>query len=209
MPLPNEQAGFNLHTFRQTIGDPGRPYLFLVNIPSIANDTIVTAMARSTTLPGYTIGTTPIAFQGVNIKIGTTPEFADWTVNFLCDEAHELRRIIMAWQAVIYDIGPGTTGHSNEYKSDRLGVAQLARTGAKVCTYNMVGAFPRTVGDIAVGHDQNAAIEQFDVTFSYDYFVVDSDFGDSTTTKSMIRATNFDIDRGTSRNNTNGNFRPD
>lgn len=208
MPLPNEPAGFNLYNFRDTIGDPGRPYLFLVNIPSIGNDTVVTAMARATTIPGYNIGFVPIQFQGVSIKIGTTPEFPDWTVTFLCDEAHELRRLFMQWQAIVYDIGPGLTGHSNQYKSDRMGVAQLARTGAKVASYQMVGTWPKTIADITVGHDQNAAVEQFDVTFSYDYFVIADDFGDATKAEPMIRASGLDIDRGATRNGVNGAFRP-
>lgn len=206
MPLPDTN-GFNLYSFRQTIGDPGRPYLFLVHIPEISNDTIVTAMARSTSLPPYTLGSTPIMFQGVAIKLATTPEFADWTVNFLSDEAQELNRLFKSWQAIAYDIGVGETGHSNEYKSDRMGVAQLARTGSKVATYNMVGAWPKTVGEITVGHDQNAAVEAFDVTFSYDYYVIDADFGDHTKAAPMIRSTEFDVGRGTPIGD--GSFRPD
>lgn len=208
MPLPNEPQGFNLHSFRQLIGDPGRPYLFLVQIPQIGRDTIVTAMARSTTLPAYNIGSVPIPFQGVNIKLGTTPEYADWTVSFLCDEAHELRRAFMSWQAIVYDIGVGETGHSNEYKSDQVGVAQLARNGQIMAAYNLVGTFPKTVGDITVGHDQNAAVEQFDVTFSYDYFILDDKFGESTTVDEMVRGNIPQISRGTSINGTDGNFNP-
>lgn len=206
MPLPDTN-GFNLYSFRDTIGDPARPYLFLIHIPEISTDTIVTAMSRASSLPPYTLGSVPIQFQGVAIKLATTPEFADWTVNFLCDEAHELNRLFRSWQAIAYDIGVGETGHSNEYKSDRMGVAQLARTGAKVATFNMVGAWPKNVGEITVGHDQNAAVEAFDVTFSYDYYVVDADFGDHTKASPMIRATEFDTDRGTPIGN--GSFKPD
>jgi len=206
MPLPDTQ-GFNLFSFRQTIGDPGRPYLFLVHIPHIGTDTVVTAMARTTTLPPYNVGNVNIPFQGVNIKLGTTPEFADWTVTFLSDEAHELHRLFNSWSAIVYDIGVGATGHSNEYKSDQVGVAQLARTGNIVTSYNLVGTWPKTVGEISVGHDQNAAVETFDVVFSYDYFVVDSDFGNHTKAESMIRGDVVQVDRGTALPE-NGGFNP-
>jgi len=207
MPLPNFD-GFNLYKFRETVGDPGRPYLFLVNVPQIGTDTVVTAMARSTNLPGYTVGQVAIPFQGVNIKIGTTPEYQDWTVNFLCDEAHELRRLFMNWQAIVYDVGLGLTGHSNQYKSDQVGVAQLARTGAIIAAYNMVGAWPKSVGDITIGHDQNSSIEQFDVTFAYDYYILDSKFGESTNAAAMIRGSAPQINRGNSINGSSNNFTP-
>lgn len=206
MPLQPD-VPFNLHSFRQTIGDPGRPYLFLVHIPHIGTDTVVTTLARTTTLPGYNVGQVLIPFQGVNIKLGTTPEFPDWTVTFLSDEAQELRRIIMNWQAIVYDIGVGETGHSNEYKSDQVSVAQLARTGDIVAAYNFAGCWPRTVAEITVGHDQNAAVEQFDVTFSYDFFTLNDEFGDATKADAMIRGTVFNIDRGTSLPE-NGSFNP-
>jgi hypothetical protein len=197
MPLaPNEN--FNLYNFRNTIGDPARPFLFIVHIPEIGTDTIVTAMARSTTLPALNIGTIPIPFQGVNIKIGGTPEIADWTVNFLCDEAHELRRLFLKWQTLEYDLGTGLVGHSHTYKSDQLGVAQLARNGEQVARYGMVGAFPKTVGDIAVGHDQNGTVETFDVTFSIDYFILVDQFGGQTRQDSFVQNTrSVQINRGT------------
>jgi hypothetical protein len=207
MPLPSEPQGFNLHSFRQIIGDPARPYLFLVNIPQIGRDTVVTAMAKSTSLPPYTLGKVPVNFQGVPIQIGTVPTFGNWNVTFLCDEAHELRKLFMSWQSIIYDIGTGTTGHSNEYKSDQVGVAQLARTGGIVSTYNFVGAFPESVAEITVGHDQGGALEEFAVTFSYDYFIVDSAFGESTKVAPMVRGNIVQVGRGNALPE-NGNFNP-
>jgi hypothetical protein len=197
MPLnPNDQ--FNLFDFRRTIGDPARPFLFLVSIPEIGTTTVTTNLARSTELPAYRIGSIPIPFQGVNIKLGGTPEFADWTVNFLCDEAHELRRLFFKWQSLVYDIGTGLLGHSHTYKSDNLGVSQLARNGEAVAQYGFVGAFPKEVGQIAVGHDQNGAVETFDVTFSYDYFVLVDQMGTQTNRGPMVRNNkSVKINRGT------------
>jgi len=186
MPLnPNDQ--FNLFDFRRTIGDPARPYLFLIHIPEIGTQTVTTAMARSADLPAYTLGSVPIAFQGVNIKLGGTPEFPDWTVSFLCDEAHELRRLFFKWQTIAYDIGTGLLGHSNTYKSDQVGVAQLARNGERVAQYGLVGAWPKSVGQITVGHDQQGDVEKFEVIFSYDYFIMVDQFGTQSNRGPMVR----------------------
>lgn len=196
MPLGDRE--FNLHNFRNLVGDPARPYLFLVHIPEIGNDDVMTALARSTSLPGLTLGEATVAFQGMNIKIGAPPTFNDWTVTFLCDEAHELRRIFFRWSSLVYDPGNMTLGHSNTYKSDNIGVAQMARNGQKVATYGLVGAYPKAVADIQVAHDQTGAIETFDVTFAYDYYILTDQFGDQVTNISkFVRSDRSPrIDRG-------------
>jgi hypothetical protein len=176
MPIADEP--FNLHDFRKIVGDPARPYLFLVHIPEIGTDKVMTCMARSTELPGYDLGEVGVHFQGMQINLGTPPTYGPWTVNFLCDEAHELRRIMLRWQSLVYDAGTMLLGHSDSYKSDQLGVAQMARQGQKVAVYGFVGAFPKTVGPISVGQDQTSGVETFDVTFRYDYYVIINQFGD-------------------------------
>lgn len=184
---PNEP--FNLYNFRQTVGDPSRPFLFVVTIPEIGSDTIVTAMARSTSLPAVTMGGVEIPFQGINMKIGSTPSFEDWNVTFLCDEAHELRRLFLKWNSLIYDVGTGLVGHSNSYKSDKIGVAQLGRNNEKVAKYGFVGAYPSTIGAIELNHGTTGEAETFQVTFKYDYFVMVNQFGEQTTAQPFVRPT--------------------
>jgi hypothetical protein len=180
---------FNVYNFRNAVGDPARPYLFLVHIPEIGTDTVVTAMARSTTLPEKQVQDVQIPFQGVNLKIGSTPTYGDWTVSFLCDEAHELRRLFLKWNSLIYDVGTGFVGHSNTYKSDKMGVAQLGRKGEQVARYGFVGAYPKQIGNIAVDHGQATEAERFDVIFSYDYWILVNQFGEQTTAGSEVRPT--------------------
>jgi hypothetical protein len=188
MPIsPNDN--FNLYNFRNTIGDPARPFLFLIHIPEIGTNTVMTALARGTTLPGLDIGEIPIPFQGVNIKLAGTPTFGTWEVSFLCDEAHELRRLFFKWQTLAYDIGTGLVGHSHTYKSDAMGVAQLARNGEQVAKYGLVGAYPKAVGEIAVGHEKSGEFEQFSVTFNMDYYRLVDDLGEQSNTQSFVGST--------------------
>lgn len=192
---PNEP--FNLYNFRQTIGDPARPFLFLVTIPEIGSNTVVTSMARSTTLPEITMSDVGIPFQGMTMNIGGTPSFSEWNVTFLCDEAHELRRLFLKWNSLIYDVGTGLVGHSNTYKSDKVGVAQLARNNAPVAKYGFVGAYPKTVGPIDLDHGKKDEAETFQVTFKYDYFINVNQFGEQTTAAPFVRpSTSARISRG-------------
>lgn len=185
----NENEPYNLYNFRQTVGDPARPYLWMVTIPEIGTDTVVTAMARSTQLPGFKVNEIAIPFQGVNMYIGGTPTFDEWTVTFIADEGHELRRIFLKWASLIYDVGTGFVGHSSSYKSDRVGVAQLARNNKKVARMGLVGAFPTNVAAIELAQAGATEAEQFAVTFRYDYFVQVNQFGEQTMANTMVRPT--------------------
>lgn len=210
MATANVGEAFNNYQFRNTVGDPGRPFLFLVHIPEVGTDTIVSAMARSTTLPEVTLGEVQIPFQGVNMKIGSAPTYADWTVNFLCDEAHELRRIFMKWNSLAYDVGTGLVGHSNTYKSDKMGVAQLGRQGGMIARFGFIGAYPSTVGAVTLNQGEVGAAEVFDVTFKYDYFVNVNNFGEQTNPGPFVRPTSSpQLSRGSPPPGGNwSNFKP-
>ena len=49
-------------------------------------------------------------------------------------------------------------------------VDQLDRNGATIKSYTLRGAHPVTIASIALGYGTNNAIEEFDVTFNYQYF---------------------------------------
>lgn len=200
MPFPSNigSAGgqFNLYNFRQVAGDPARPYLFLVHIPEIGTDDVVTVMARSTTLPGMTLSEVAIPFQGVPIKIAGPATFADWSCTFMCDEAHEMRRLFFKWQALAYDIGTGLQGHSHQYKSDQITVSQMARDGQIVMSYGLVGAWPKEVSQIEVAQTAGE-FETFSVNFAMDYYTIVNQAGEQTNVGSFVRSTkSTQISRG-------------
>lgn len=184
---PNEP--YNLYNFRKTVGDPARPFLFMITIPPVGDDTRITAMARSAQIPGKTNGEVAIQFQGMNMYVGSTPTYEEWQVTFLCDEAHELRRLFLKWSSNVYDAGVGYLGNSGSYKVDSIGVAQLARNNIKVCKIGLVGAWPKNVGPIELNQGTTGEAETFQVSFRYDYWVDVDDFGTQTKAQSDIRPT--------------------
>jgi hypothetical protein len=68
-----------------------------------------------------------------------------------------------------------TTGRlrPNDYQVD-LSVYQLDRNDKIVKSYKFFDAYPTSVGQIQLAFDQNNAIEEFDVEFTYNYFVADN-----------------------------------
>ena len=49
-------------------------------------------------------------------------------------------------------------------------IDQLDRNGATIKSYTLRGAFPNTIAPIELTYDEQQAIEEFAVTFSYQYF---------------------------------------
>lgn len=162
----------NIKNFSQVVSDISRPYLFLVRIPFLDSDEVVTCFARSTTLPNYKIAKVDVAFQTQKLQFASTAEFDHtWTVNFLADSGHALRNKLIGWMSRAYDPSILRNGAPNEYKVDNVQVHQLDRTSNTVVAYQFVGLFPEEVGNIEVAHT-NVDPETFDVNFSYDYWTM-------------------------------------
>lgn len=175
MPFPEGVEPMNLYSFRQTIRDVSRPYLFMVEMPFLdGNNAKVTAFARSTTLPKYTVGTIEIPFQSQRLRFaGPATIDGAWQVEFLCDELHALRNRFMQWLQIEYNPQALLAGAPVSYKYDQAKVYQLARNGEIVVSYQFIGLFPTNVQEIALNHEETG-YSRFAVDFAYDYFTVSS-----------------------------------
>jgi len=176
MPFPSDITPINLYSFRQAIRDVSRPYLFMINMPNIdTNVAKVTAFARSTSLPKYTLSTVEIPFQSQKLRLaGPANIEGTWQVEFLCDELHALRNRFLTWIQTGFDIQQILAGAPVEYKYDLAQVTQLSRNGSRVATYQFVGLFPTSVGDIQLSHEATETWAKFPVEFAYDYFTIDN-----------------------------------
>jgi hypothetical protein len=162
----------NLSDFLGVINDISRPYLFLVSIPFIDSDDVVTCFARSTTLPEYKINSVEVAFQTQKLQIASTAEFShEWEVEFLVDSGHSIRNKFIGWMALAYDPSIQRNGAPVEYKTDNVQIQQLDRTANTVVAYGFVGLYPDTVGQITLSHEEDKP-ETFPVNFRYDYWTM-------------------------------------
>jgi len=176
MPFTNKQ-NTNLREFRQIVGDAARSYLFEIDIPVITNDIndakTITCLARSANLPRYTIEDVPFEFQKSTFHMGGRAKFDSWQVTFMADVYHKLRNRLLTWQSVIFDPTRQVGYSPSSYKRDGVTIKQLDRTGSVVTSYEFKGLFPSEVGEIQV--DQGTtSFEEFNVIFTYDYYVIGS-----------------------------------
>lgn len=172
---------FNVAEFRsQMIGDGARPNLFSVTLTfpiGVTNGTDagqkVTFMAKAAQLPGSTVGTVPVYYFGRELKFPGNRTFPDWTINIINDEDFTIRNAIENWLNKINSHAANTRDKAslgtNGYSVDAE-VTQYGKTGNVLKKYKFVGLFPQDVAPIDLDWGSNDSIEEFAVTFAYQWW---------------------------------------
>jgi hypothetical protein len=184
--------GFNVGSFRGN-GLPyggARPTLFKVvmTFPTIIPGQLTEQMSlncRAASLPPSVIQPINIPYFGRTIKVAGDRTFAPWTVRVQCDEDFDLRNAFMQWHngintlisnrldERIASISPTLAGSYKTVAS----VTQFSKTGpgdidgpGAINTFLFNGIFPTEIGAIQVDWEDTNRIEEFDVTFEYDWY---------------------------------------
>lgn len=172
---------FNVAEFRsQMIGDGARPNLFSVTLTfplGVANGNAagqkVTFMAKASQLPGSTVGTVPVYYFGRELKFPGNRTFPDWTLNIINDEDFTIRNAMENWMNLINSHAGNkrdkATLTNSGYSVDAV-VTQYGKTGDVLKTYKFVGLFPQDVAPIDLDWGSNDSIEEFAVTFAYQWW---------------------------------------
>lgn len=160
---------FNITDFKGNFPfDGARPNLFEVNIPVF--DQKLTFTAKTAQLPGSTVGTIEVPYFGRTIKMAGNRTFPEWTVTVINDEDFIIRNQLEEWMARI-------NGHESnlaeafysQYSFDAE-VYQYGKQGNILKTYTFIDMFPVDISPIDVSWDANDAIEEYAVTFQYQYW---------------------------------------
>ena len=179
------------------IGGGTRPNLFEVSIPTFptaiaeawspgddAENGIFKFLCKATALPASNLGSIEIPFRGRTLKVAGDRTFDDWTVTIINDEDFKLRTAFERWSNVMsrLDDATGVTNPTS-YMTDGY-VQQLGRGGqvgaasndggesSVLRSYKFFDVFPVTVGEIALSYESTDQLEEFDVTFRYQYFTI-------------------------------------
>ena len=160
---------FNITDFKGNFPfDGARPNLFEVNIPVF--DQKLTFTAKTAQLPGSTVGTIEVPYFGRTIKMAGNRTFPEWTITVINDEDFIIRNQLEEWMARI-------NGHESnlaeafysQYSFDAE-VYQYGKQGNILKTYTFIDMFPIDISPIDVSWDANDAIEEYAVTFQYQYW---------------------------------------
>ena len=179
-------AEFSVSAFREKLGVGSRPNLFKVTVtPPRSTGYDVASfeyLCRSGSLPSATLGTIEIPMNGGRrLKMGGDRTFAEWTSTVLNDENFKIRSVMEKWQNDIvktnFEIS-GTLGNRSAV-ADLTGglygtvmIYQLKEDGssAPAGSYRLVNCWPSDISAIDLSYDTTDAVEDFTVTWTYDYF---------------------------------------
>ena len=172
---------FNVAEFRANmVGDGARPNLFSVSLvfPIIASNgslasSKTTFMAKASQLPGSSIGTVGVNYFGREMKFAGNRTFADWSLTIINDEDFVVRNSIESWMnsinSNVSNVRAPAASRPAGYTTDAT-VTQYGKTGDVLKTYNFVGLFPVDLAPIELDWGSNDAMEEFQVTFAYQYW---------------------------------------
>ena len=184
----------------ELVGGGARSSLFYVNInfPTISTTDAGTAadgemagiptdkvsfFIKSASIPASEISAVPISFLGREFKVPSLDRtFENWNVTIINDTNFKIRHIFEAWMelitpsAAIFDSMTGFGTDNSFYGS--MSVHQLDTKGDNstfggtnwLGSYYFVDVFPVSVSSIGLSWDDKDKIEEFDVTFAYQYF---------------------------------------
>jgi len=168
---------FSINNFRaQLVGQGARPNLFEVTIPFPTSVQVgeagqkMTFMCKGAQVPGADLGLVEVPYFGRNIKLAGNRTFAEWTTTIINDEDFVVHGGITNWMNAINsheENRRGTTG--TEYQVDAE-VTQYKKEGEIAKTITLVNCWPSSIAAIELGWDQNDAIEEFAVTWQYDWW---------------------------------------
>ena len=172
---------FNVAEFRANmVGDGARPNLFQVSLtfPNLVNGAVTanqktTFMAKAAQIPGSSIGQITVPYFGRELKFAGNRTFADWTLTIINDEDFIVRNAVESWMNSINshagNIRQAGAISPASYTTDAV-VIQYGKGGNEIKRYNFVGLWPIDVSTIDLAWDSNDTIEEFSVTFGYQYW---------------------------------------
>lgn len=173
---------FDLSVFRSKLTNDGaRASLFdvvmtlppLPNLVAFQTDEI-SFKVRATSLPGDTVSSIEVPYFGRTIKVAGTRTFPDWSVTVINDEDFKIRDNLEIWMSAINshasNLRNATAVRASQYTTHAI-VRQYAKAGGPaIKAYKFVGIFPIDVAPIDLDWAMGDQIEEFAVTFAYQWW---------------------------------------
>ena len=174
-------AKFNITDFKSGISktglEPARSSLFKFQLSGqfATALTDIEFLCRATSLPGLTI--TPIERQylGRTVKIPGDITFAELAITLVNDTSYKLRNAFEVWMAQInsHEENKRHFGASFGSETATLTLSTLEpKAGSVTQSYSFVNAWPTVIDPIELSWDTASDIEEFGVTFAYQYYTV-------------------------------------
>ena len=168
-------------------GGGARSNLFEVNIelPSGVVDSSgeykrdIRFMTKAAEIPASNIGNIPVPFRGRVLPVAGDRTFDPWTVTVINDNNFKIRDAMEKWSNFINDLQTSQGSVNPEEYQTSAFVKQLSREGVInpgaidiLREYRFEGIYPNVVSSIPLDYGATDQIEEFQVTFNYLFYEV-------------------------------------
>ena len=170
---------FNINELRsQLTGGGAKASLFQVQIFNPATSSAFDKtpfMIKASSLPASTLGMVEVPYFGRKMKIAGDRTFEEWNVTVINDEDFLVRNAMEQWSASINSHQGNRSSYASptslQYKSTAT-ITQLSKSGTAIREYTFNGIYPTSVAAIEMAWGTVDEIEEFQVTFAYDWWSV-------------------------------------
>jgi hypothetical protein len=152
----------------QLIGGGPRANRYRVFIPRSGEK--IEFLCTAAQIPAANVNVISVPFRGQNLKLAGDRTFDDWTITVINDIEFSSRTALEAWQEDIASLTTTDAALNTDYLLSRAFVEQLHKDDSVLARYEFFNIFPNLIGNIALSSDEAAALETFDVTFSYSHW---------------------------------------
>jgi hypothetical protein len=167
----------NINDFKAVLkGGGARGNQFQVTMPfpgfaAVGGETrVMSFLCKATNLPGMTLGEVPVPFRGRQMFIAGDRVFDAWTTTIMNDTDFLIRNALERWSNGINALSDNSgLENPSDYQVDAF-VDQLDRAGQVIKSYTFRGLWPLTIAPIELAYDGNDAVEEFEVTYRYQFF---------------------------------------
>jgi hypothetical protein len=165
---------FDISAFKSNLTAGGaRPNLFEANVINpIAGggDASFRFVCKAAQVPSASIPAIDVPYFGRQVRLAGNRVFEPWTVTIFNDEGFTVRNALEQWMGAINTHeGNLQLSPQGTYKSDSE-VVHYGKDGSAIATYKFYGLFPTEIGAIELAWDSNDQVEEYTVTFAYDYW---------------------------------------
>ena len=125
-------------------------------------------------IPPLTV--TPIEKQyfGRTTKIPGDIVYGDLSTTIFNDEKYSIRNAIETWMDKINSHADNKGFSNNTDWVTDIDLMQFSKDGESIMMWNFLDCWPTTLAEIPLSYDTASDIEQFDVTWAYNYYVTQS-----------------------------------
>lgn len=172
---------FNVSAFRSNLPFGGaKASLFEVELSGLPTGIEIPNggkfLIKASSLPETTLGVTEVSYFGRKIKLPGDRTYAEWQITVINDEDFAIRNAMESWVALLNAPEANVRTLAGNF-TGTAAIKQYSKTGTGgveegvIKSYKFVNLFPTTVSAIDMNWETVDQIEDFTVTFQYDYFL--------------------------------------